>query len=79
MTEDISDESFVIMGGDFNVTLNPELDKSGGKYYPQSKNVQKLNDLLKSCLIDIYRKFDILITGELSYNEIKAFYDCLNL
>ena len=56
VTEDISDESFVIMGGDFNVTLNPELDKSGGKYYPQSKNVQKLNDLLNTLnLQDIWR------------------------
>lgn len=38
----------------------------------------KLNDLILSTLNDIFRKFDMLLTRELTYIEFKGFFECLN-
>jgi calpain-15 len=38
----------------------------------------KFHDLVESTIIDIFRKFDMLLNRELSYIEFKAFYECLN-
>ena len=38
----------------------------------------KLHELVESTIIDIFRKFDMLLNRELSYIEFKGFYECLN-
>ena len=53
--EKYSDKNLII-GGDFNVCLNPELDKIGGRYEVQSNYCKKLINLLEEySLIDIWR------------------------
>lgn len=42
------------------------MDKSG-----------KLHELVESTIIDIFRKFDMLLNRELSYIEFKGFFECL--
>lgn len=37
-----------------------------------------MTDSYKSVITDVFRKFDMLLNRELSYNEFKGFYDCLN-
>ena len=46
----------VLAGGDFNVTLNSDIDKNGGIQYTNKKNLEKLNDVLETFnLQDIWR------------------------
>lgn len=37
-----------------------------------------LSPNFKSCINDIFRKFDMLLNRELSFNEFKGFYECLS-
>ena len=41
-------------------------------------NNGRLHDLVSSTIVDIYRKYDMLLTRELTYVEFKGFYECLN-
>lgn len=43
----------------------------------QSQTTSLHPDLI-STINDIFRKFDMLLTRELTYAEFKAFYDCIN-
>lgn len=38
----------------------------------------ELHDFVHSTIIDIFRKFDMLMTRELTYIEFKGFYECLD-
>ena len=56
LVNNYSDEN-VILGGDFNVCLNPEIDKIGGKTEKQSDYALKLLDYMDEMdLVDIWRK-----------------------
>ena len=37
----------------------------------------KLHELVESTIIDIFRKFDMLLTRELTYVEFKGFFECI--
>ena len=53
--EDIQNKSFVL-GGDFNVILNPSLDSEGGKPVIKRKTIAKLIQITENLdLCDIWR------------------------
>jgi len=39
----------------------------------------ELTPLTRMCILDIFRKFDMLLNRELSFIEFKGFYECINL
>lgn len=39
----------------------------------------KISPEFRSTAIDIFRKFDLLLNWEMSYNEFKVFYRCLEM
>jgi len=39
----------------------------------------ELTPVAKSCILDLFRKFDMLLNRELSFTEFRGFYECINL
>ena len=52
---------------EISVSAVPLVDRAGN-----------ISDALRSTVIDIFRKFDMLLNRELGFVEFKGFYDCLN-
>lgn len=38
----------------------------------------KLNEAVLSTIKDVFRKYDLLLTNELTFVEFKGFYECIN-
>lgn len=38
----------------------------------------KLNEIVLSTIKDVFRKYDLLLTNELTFVEFKGFYECIN-
>jgi exonuclease III len=50
------DNKPIIIGGDYNILLNPVVDRNGGNAKTNSKVLEKVNDLINSMdLVDIWR------------------------
>ncbi len=46
----------ILIGGDLNIILNPDIDKKGGRKEPQTKNAKKLIEICENNnLVDVWR------------------------
>lgn len=44
----------------------------------KKQKLEYLNPLVESTIIDIFRKFDMLLTRELAFIEFKGFFECID-
>lgn len=74
---DLDPGSYIILPKTTGCTLKRPLDAVNEDIKMLDKN-KRLNELVHSTIIDIFRKYDMLLTRELTYVEFKGFYECLN-
>lgn len=74
---DLEPGSYIILPRTTGCTLRRPADARPENIKMLEKN-GKLNELVESTIIDIFRKFDMLLNRELSYIEFKGFFECLN-
>jgi len=74
---DLEPGSYIILPRTTGCTLRRPADARPENIKMLEKS-GKLNELVESTVIDIFRKFDMLLNRELSYIEFKGFFECLN-
>ena len=74
---DLEPGSYIILPRTTGCTLRRPADAKSENIKMVDKN-GKMNELVESTIIDIFRKFDMLLNRELSYIEFKGFFECLN-
>lgn len=74
---DLDPGSYIILPKTTGCTLKRPIDAANEDIKMLDKN-RRLNEIVHSTIIDIFRKYDMLLTRELTYVEFKGFYECLN-
>lgn len=74
---DLDPGSYIVLPKTSGCTLRRPSDAVNENIKMLDKN-RRLNELVHSTILDIFRKYDMLLTRELTYVEFKGFYECLN-
>ncbi len=74
---DLDPGFYIILPKSTGCTLKRPVDAVTENIKMIDKN-RRINELVHSTIVDIFRKYDMLLTRELTYVEFKGFYECLN-
>lgn len=74
---DLDPGSYIILPKTTGCTLKRPLEAVSENIKMLDKG-KRLNELVLSTVVDIFRKYDMLLTRELSFVEFKGFFECLN-
>ena len=69
--------SYIVLPRTTGCALKKTSDISTGAV-PLVDRMGNITDSLRSTIIDVFRKFDMLLNRELGFVEFKGFYECLN-
>ena len=76
MELDLDPGSYIILPRTTGCTLRRPPDAVPEKVNLLNRRGQ-LSELAESTISDIFRKFDMLLNRELTFNEFKSFYECI--